>query len=127
MAYRVVGTPIANSSPMHSTAPTSGSLVADHCHTFTSQRFYYRASYRCEGNKVLWWASVRLGRDAAEELHGITTVNRFASGLIPAVKNAVETAIDRHAFFESDWGGLSGLSEMPRPMRANTSNAAAHG
>jgi hypothetical protein len=114
---------------MQSTTPTSGSLVADHCHTFTSQRFYYRASYRCEGSNVLWWASVRLGRNTAEQLHGITSVNRHAPGVMPAVKNAVETAIDRHAFFESDWGGLSGLSELPRPMRTPThsSGAAAHG
>ncbi len=99
---------------MHSLTSPTGSLVADHCHTYTSQRFFYRASYRFEGSKILWCASVRLGRDMVEELRGVTGVGSH-SGVIPAVKDAVEAAIDRHAFFESDWGGLSGLSELPRP------------
>jgi hypothetical protein len=99
---------------MHSLTTPTASLVADHCHTYTSQRFYYRATYRCEGSKILWSAAVRLGRDLVEELRGVTAVGSH-SGVIAAVKDAVEAAIDRHAFLESDWGGLSGLSEMPRP------------
>jgi hypothetical protein len=110
---------------MPSTEASSGSLVADHCHTYTLQRFYYRASFRCEGGKVLWSAAVRLGRDLVEELRGITSVDSFGTGVIPAVKNAVEAAIDSHAFFESDWGGMSGLSELPRFSDAHTSQAAA--
>jgi len=100
----------------------TGSIVADHCHTYTSQRFYYRASYRCEGSRILWCASVRLGRDTVEELRGVTGIGAH-SGPLPAVKDAVEAAIDRHAFFESDWGGLSGLSELPRPAVARVSQA----
>jgi hypothetical protein len=99
---------------MHSLTMPTGSLVADHCHTYTSQRFYYRATYRCEGSRILWSASVRLGRNLAEELRGVTAVGSHSSA-IAAVKDAVEAAIDRHAFLESDWGGLSGLSELPRP------------
>jgi hypothetical protein len=109
-----------------STSAIAGSLVADHCHTFTSQRFYYRASYRCEGAKIVWQASVRLGRELVEELRGVTTVG-LHSGPIPAVKDAVEAAIDRHAFFESDWGGLSGLSELPRPAHARWQAEPVHG
>jgi len=100
-------------STAHPTSTVAGSLVADHGHTFTSQRFYYLASYRCEGSKIVWQASVRLGSELVEELHGVTVVGAY-SGVIPAVKDAVEAAIDRHAFFESAWGGLSGLSELPR-------------
>ena len=99
---------------MHLLHSPTGSLVADHCHTYTSQRFYYRASYRCEGSRILWCASVRLGRDTVEELRGVTGLGAH-SGPMPAVRDAVEAAIDRHTFFESDWGGLSGLSELRRP------------
>jgi hypothetical protein len=99
---------------MHLLDAPTGSLVADHCHTYTSQRFYYRASYRCEGSRIVWCASVRLGRDTVEELDGVTGVGGH-SGPMAAVKDAVEAAIDRHAFLESDWGGMSGLSELPRP------------
>jgi hypothetical protein len=110
---------------MHSTATpeAAGSLVADHCHTYTSQRFYYRASYRCEGAKILWQASVRLGHEQVEELRGVAVVGGY-SGVIAAVKNAVEAAIDRHAFLESEWGGLSGLSALAAPAHRHTSAAA---
>jgi hypothetical protein len=115
------------STPQPLSAET-GSLVADHCHTFTSQRFYYLASYRCEGGRILWQASVRLGRELVEELHGVAVVGPH-SGVMPAVKDAVEAAIDRHAFFESVWGGLSGLTELPRHAmaRPHTEPAPAHG
>ena len=104
----------------------AGSLVADHCHTFTSQRFYYLANYRCEGGRILWQASVRLGRESVEELHGVSVLGPH-SGVIPAVKNAVEAAIDRHAFFESVWGGASGLTELPRPAPARPEPQPVHG
>src|SRR5689334_12859054 len=80
---------------------SAGSLVADHRHTFTSQRLYYRASYRREGTKIVWQAAVRVGRKGIEEFGGVTTLGG-ASGVISAVKNAVEAAIDRHAFFDGD-------------------------
>jgi hypothetical protein len=110
---------------MQSTAilEPAGSLVADHCHTYTSQRFYYRASYRCEGAKILWQASVRLGHEQVEELRGVSGIGEYSS-VIAAVKNAVEAAIDRHAFLESEWGGLSGLSALAAPALRHS---AAHG
>jgi hypothetical protein len=113
-------------STAHPTATVAGSVVADHCHTFTSQRFYYLASYRCEGSKIVWQASVRLGSELVEELRGVTVVGPH-SGVIPAVKDAVEAAIDRHAFFESVWGGLSGLSELPRLAAKHQRTESAHG
>ncbi|HMC14059.1 MAG TPA: hypothetical protein VKI18_00400 [Albitalea sp.] len=113
-------------STAQTTSSTAGSLVADHCHTFTSQRFYYLASYRSEGSKILWQASVRLGSELVEELCGVTVVGPH-SGVIPAVKNAVEAAIDRHAFFESAWGGLSGLSALPRPAGGHHQPGPVHG
>jgi hypothetical protein len=122
-----MGTPLAAQTLMQSLNTTfSGSLVTDHCHTFTSQRFYYRASYCCEGRRILWQAAVRLGRNAVEELRGVTTLGAH-SAVIPAVKDAVEAAIDRHAFFESDWDGLSGLSKLPRSGVSRDSAEAAHG
>src|SRR4051812_3041263 len=108
---------------MQSTA-THGSLVADHCHTFTFQRFFYRATYRCEGQQLVWSAAVRMGRESTEELRGVTTFDGQASDAVSAVKSAVDAAIDRHAFLESDWGGLSGLSELPRTTPGSDSGAA---
>jgi hypothetical protein len=92
----------------------SGSLVADHCHTFTSQRLYYRASYRREGGRIVWQAAVRVGRKGFEEMGGVTTLSG-GSGVIAAVKNAVEAAIDMHAFFDGD-----GIGAVPPIALAHT-------
>jgi len=81
-------------------APT-GSLVADHRHTFTGERFTYCASYRCDGRSILWTAQVRRDAEVLDDLCGIAPIDALGRSVIAAVKDSVESAIDRSAFFDA--------------------------